>query len=157
MTRGTLKVRREGTEVQPQRSGTRTRREANNYKLTEAYTTHPYHAITGWSGEKQCNCCGESWKCWAQDGNPSKHRLVIVIDDNVQIRHQMNTHGTENARSPGRKIPLTGQIDCQQQYSTTIATFCHISYSSCPSPAIFRRSNWCLYFCCCPVNHGIYF
>jgi hypothetical protein len=56
----------------------------------------------------------ESWKCWARDGSPSIHRLVIVTDNNVQMSQQTNTHGTDNARSPGGKLLLTGQTDCQQ-------------------------------------------
>jgi hypothetical protein len=51
-------------------------------------------------------CRRVSWKCWAQDGRPSIRRLVIVIDDNIQMSQQMNTHGTDNARSSGRKLPL---------------------------------------------------
>jgi hypothetical protein len=35
-------------------------------------------------------CRRVSWKCWAQDGSSSIHRVIIVIYDKVQMSHQCN-------------------------------------------------------------------
>jgi hypothetical protein len=62
----------------------------------------------------QERCRRVSWKCWAQDGSPSIHRLGrVFINDNAQMSHQKNTHGTGQCQVPRQETPFD-RPDCQQ-------------------------------------------